>query len=111
MAVLDVKFERPITVFKPQDVLDIVDRYCGYDIADYLRDLFDRYESNDRELEAKTDSDFESYEAQVESNAAAFQDILAEVEGLNAELEQPRLNRDRLRNRLSTVSKILSNQI
>jgi predicted RNase H-like nuclease (RuvC/YqgF family) len=111
MAVLDVKFERPITVFKPHDTLDIVDRYCGYDIAQYLRDLFDKYADEDRKLAAKADSDLLSYEKQVESNATAFQDLLAEIGEFEKEIGQSRLNREKLRKRLDAIATIINNQI
>lgn len=110
-AVLDIKFERPVTVFSPYDVLDIVDRYCGWDMARYLRSLFDSYADADRECEARLNTDLDSYEASLESNTTAFQDILTEIEGLEKELGRTRLNRENLRKRLNVITTIISNQI
>ena len=109
--VLTAKVEGAVTVFKPQDVLDIIDRHCGWDIAKYMRDLFDEYEDADHEAELRMNSDLNSYEASLESNATAFQDILSEIEGLEQELDRARLNREKLHKRLAAVRKILNNQI
>lgn len=108
-AVLDIKFERPVTVFSPYDVLDIVDHYCGWDMARYLRSLFDCYAG--RQCEARLNINLADYKAALESNTGAFRDILMEIEELEKEIGRTRLSREKLRERLNFITAIINNQI
>lgn len=109
--VLDVKFGRPLVVFEPRDVLDVIDLYCGEDIARYLRDIFDNDTAEERAVELQVNTDLDSYEAQLESNSRAFCDIREEVEALKKEIEGTRINRVKVNDRLRIITILIDNQI
>ena len=80
---------KPETIFEPRDFEYLVDKELGYDAARYFRDLVERLEKAADENEAKTNTDLGSYEASLESNTTAFQDIsdicISMIDGFNLE--------------------------
>lgn len=107
---------KPETIFEPRDFEYLVDKELGYDAARYFRELVEGLEKAADENEAKTNTDLGSYEASLESNTTAFQDIEDVCRSMIAEfnLEEGRNKLAALRpwrNKIEQIIKIINNQI
>lgn len=104
------------TVFEPKDFKYLVEKHMGYDAETYFENLISKMEEAVDEAQDKEQSDLGSYEASLESNTAAFQDILEVCRTMIAEFDQEE-GRNRLaalrpwRNNVQEVIKIINNQI
>lgn len=85
---------KPETIFKARDFEYLVEKYMGYEAA-----------------KAGENTDLASYEADLESNHRAFQDIQTEAAVITGVLQEKRINREKIAHAIREIGKILSNQI
>lgn len=97
-------------VFGPDEFKWLISKYMG-DEAEY----FDGFvESTYKAISAakdKTNSDLFYYESSLESNSAAFFDILDVLKNISDILSSKRINRNKIADYVGEISKIISNQI
>lgn len=91
-----------LMVLTPADVLDTVEQLCGEDLALYLRETFSKCEDKEQEQRMRLASDIRSYEMELESNSAAFQDILDVLDSVKPRQRQKALD---------SIREIINNQI
>ena len=108
---LNVKGEsQKIMVCEPADTLDVIERLCGEDIAQYIREAFNQRTLEEFRIKEELNSDLSSYEASLESDNSAFTDALDGLDKLDAELNKPRLNRDNLRAGARAIRQIIEDR-
>jgi hypothetical protein len=91
---------KPETIFKARDFEYLVEKYMGYEAAKYFREYAEKADEEVRSAKAGENTDLASYEADLESNHRAFQDI-----------QEKRINREKIAHAIREIGKILSNQI
>ena len=100
---------KPETVFNACDFEYLVEKHMGFEAAKYFREYAERA---DKELQtAKTETDLGSYEASLESNTRAKQDIQDSVQAITELLNAPRTNRVKIAKHIQEIGKTISNQI
>lgn len=104
------------TIFEARDFEYLLDKHLGYDASKYFRELVEELKEAADETEAKVNTDLGSYEASLESNTRAFQDIEDVCRSMIAEfnLEEGRNKLAALRpwrNKVQEILKIINNQI
>jgi len=109
--VLQLKGGKVHTVFNSKDFKWLVEQYMGYDASKYFENLIDSLEQAVEDAQDKTKSDLGSYEASLESNTRAFQDILEEVNQIETIIQAKRLQKDKLSKSVKEVKKIINNKI
>ena len=87
------------TLFKFRDFLELVDQKMGMDAAKWLETHVAQLEEAADYTQAKVETDLSSYEASLESNTRAFQDLA------------PRVNKHAVEQSLINGSTIIKNQI
>lgn len=85
---------KPETIFKARDFEYLIEKHMGYEAA-----------------KAGENTDLASYEADLESNHRAFQDIQTEAAVIMGVLQEKRINREKIAHAVREIGKILSNQI
>lgn len=98
---------KPETIFKARDFEYLVEKHMGYEAAKYFREYAEKADEEVRSAKAGENTDLASYEADLESNHRAFQDIQT-VTGV---LQEKRINREKIAHAIREIGKILSNQI
>ena len=98
-------------VFNPQDFKCLIRKYMGNEAAVYFGEIVDYANKAIRDAKDKRDNDFLSYEASLESNATAFNDIQEELANISEVLDSKRMNRDKIAHSVREIEKIISNQI
>ena len=86
---------KPETIFTARDFEYLVEKHMGYEAAKYFREY----------------ADLASYEADLESNHRAFQDIQTEAAVIMGVLQEKRINREKITHAVREIGKIISNQI
>jgi len=104
------------TIFEPKDFKYLVEKFMGYDAETYFENLISKMEEAVDEAQDKEQSDLGSYEASLESNTVAFNDIQDVCRSMIAEfnLEEGRNKLATLRpwrNKVEQIIKIINNQI
>ena len=110
MKVIYIK-NKPELIDNMSDMYDLVSNYMGDDAREYLEEYTTELEyTADHAMEiAKADCpDADSYEADLESNARAFQDIQDELNSLK---DCERFSRKKIETFIRNVQSILNNQI
>jgi hypothetical protein len=103
--------DKPETLFSARDFEYLVEKYMGYEAAKYFREYAEQADEEVRSARAGENTDLHSYEASLESNTRAFQDIQDEIQSLENILNEPRLNRLKLKKAVQNIGTIISNQI
>ena len=93
---------KPETIFKARDFEYLVEKHMGYEAAKYFREYAEKAGEN---------TDLASYEADLESNHRAFQDIQTEAAVITGVLQEKRINREKIAHAVREIGKIISNQI
>lgn len=109
--VISLKDGKPVTLFKFEDFLELVDQHMGFDAARWLREYAEQLDSVANYTTAKIETDLTGYEADLESNRKAFQDIQAEAEAITKVLQGSRLDRRKITHAIRQIGTIISNQI
>lgn len=68
--------DKPETIFTARDFEYHIEQCMGYEAAAYFRELFEDAEAEVESAKRGENTDLASYEASLESNTRAFQDIL-----------------------------------
>lgn len=98
-------------VFGPDEFKWLIDKYMGNEAAEYFESWVDSANEAISAAKDKTNSDLLSYEASLESNSAAFFDILDVLKNISDILGSKRINRNKIADYVGEISKIISNQI
>jgi hypothetical protein len=101
----------PVTLLDRRDILEYIRLFMGYDAERFVRQIIDDLENDERETETRMNSDLDSYEASLESNARAFGEIKSHVEHLQVELEKSRINKTKANALLTQIVTEISNQL
>lgn len=99
------------TLFEFRHFLELVEDCMGYDAAKWLRTHVEQAEKAADYTERKMNSDLVAYEADLDSNRTAFQDIQDAVDSIDDLLCESRINRDKIAFHIGEIRKIISNQI
>lgn len=83
----------------------------GYEAAKYFREYAEKADEEVRSVKAGENTDLASYEADLESNRRAFQDIQDELICISNILRWKRMNRELLSDHVKRIKTIISNQI
>ena len=102
---------KPETIFKARDFEYLVEKYMGYEAAQYFREYAEKADEEVRSAKAGENTDLASYEADLESNRRAFQDIQDELICISNILRWKRMNRELLSDHVKRIKTIISNQI
>lgn len=102
---------KPETIFKARDFEYLVEKYMGYEAAKYFREYAEKADEEVRSAKAGENTDLASYEADLESNQRAFQDIQDELICISNILRWKRMNRELLSDHVKRIKTIISNQI
>ena len=102
---------KPETIFKARDFEYLVEKYMGYEAAKYFREYAEKADEEVRSAKAGENTDLASYEADLESNRRAFQDIQDELICISNILRWKRMNRELLSDHVKRIKTIISNQI
>jgi hypothetical protein len=114
--VMQLKDGKVQTVFDSKDFKWLVEQYMGFDASRYFENLIDEFEQAVHKAQDKEQSDLGSYEASLESNTRAFQDIEEICRNMIADFNKEE-GRNRLaalrpwRNQVQEIIKIINNQI
>ena len=102
---------KPETIFNARDFEYLVEKYMGYEAAKYFREYAEEADEEVRSAKAGENTDLASYEADLESNRRAFQDIQDELICISNILRWKRMNRELLSDHVKRIKTIISNQI
>lgn len=102
---------KPETIFKARDFEYLAEKYMGYEAAKYFREYAEKADEEVRSAKAGENTDLASYEADLESNRRAFQDIQDELICISNILRWKRMNRELLSDHVKRIKTIISNQI
>ena len=102
---------KPETIFKARDFESLVEKHMGYEAAKYFREYAEKADEEVRSAKAGENTDLASYEADLESNRRAFQDIQDELICISNILRWKRMNRELLSDHVKRIKTIISNQI
>ena len=102
---------KPETIFKARDFEYLVEKYMGYEAAKYFREYAEKADEEVRSAKAGENTDLASYEADLESNRRAFQDLQDELICISNILRWKRMNRELLSDHVKRIKTIISNQI
>lgn len=102
---------KPETIFEARDFEYLVEKYMGYEAAKYFREYAEKADEEVRSAKAGENTDLASYEADLESNRRAFQDIQDELICISNILRWKRMNRELLSDHVKRIKTIISNQI
>lgn len=102
---------KPETIFKARDFEYLVEKHMGYEEAKYFREYAEKADEEVRSAKAGENTDLASYEADLESNRRAFQDIQDELICISNILRWKRMNRELLSDHVKRIKTIISNQI
>ena len=102
---------KPETIFKARDFEYLVEKHMGYETAKYFWEYAEKADEEVRSAKAGENTDLASYEADLESNRRAFQDIQDELICISNILRWKRMNRELLSDHVKRIKTIISNQI
>lgn len=102
---------KPETIFKARDFEYLVEKYMGYEAAKYFWEYAEKADEEVRSAKAGENTNLASYEADLESNRRAFQDIQDELICISNILRWKRMNRELLSDHVKRIKTIISNQI
>lgn len=82
-----------VTILKPQDILEFVNRYMGPDTEQYISDIITEYcDERGEEIDA-------------------LEDVLEQTERIGEELAKQRINKKKIKNGLDNIREIIDQHI
>lgn len=96
---------KPETIFKARDFEYLVEKHMGYEAAKYFREYAEKADEEVRSAKAGENTDLASYEADLESNHRAFQDIQTEAAVITGVLQEKRINREKIAHAVREIGK------
>ena len=113
--VITLKDGKNSTMFRGEDFIELVDQYMGFEAARWLRERLEQLEEAAdytlQKAEAEAGTDLTNYEASLESNTRAFQEINEQAEAIMNVLQAPRMNRQAISHAVREIGRIINNQI
>lgn len=103
--------DKPETIFTARDFEYHIERCMGYEAVAYFRELFEDAEAEVESAKRGENTDLASYEASLESNTRAFQDILETLTSMEEMLYKQRVNKPKIAELISVIRKTINNQI
>ena len=103
--------EGKITLFRDDDFISAVREYMGDDAANWLYRRLKQLEEAADYTTQKVDTDITSYEASLESNSRAFQEIEEKAAEIMGVLQAPRINRQIISHAVREIGRIINTQI
>lgn len=110
-ATLYLKDGSTSTIFTFKQFLDMVQDYMGDDVAKWLEGHCSALEKAADRTATGINTDLANYEASLESNARAFQDIQDEAAAIMNVLQGKRINRAAITYSIRLIGQIISDQI
>lgn len=98
-------------ILEPKDFQYLVEKHMGWDAEKYFENLISKLQKQADYNTAKVGTDLGSYEASLESNTAAFQDILEELKAMTDLLNKHRVDKLKLFKVIEQIEKQINNQI
>ena len=98
-------------ILSADDFKKMIELYMGDEAAAYFGEIVASANKAVRDAKDKRDNDLLSYEASLESNAAAFADIQEELANISEVIDSKRMSRDKIAHSVSEINKIINNQI
>ena len=102
---------KPETIFKARDFEYLVKNTWDMKRPSISGNTLKRLMKKSDRPKAGENTDLASYEADLESNHRAFQDIQTEAAVIMGVLQVKRINREKIAHAIREIGKILSNQI
>ena len=94
------------------DIADLIQPILGYDVSDFIRAESRQFDKEKYLTDLKFNSDFNAYEASLDSHNTAFIDISDVVEDLmKYVLNAKRLDRNKMFKELKSIKTIINNEI
>ena len=109
--VVSLKDSSNHTLFQFRDFLELVDQAMGMDAAKWLETHMNRLEEAADYTTQSIESDLSSYEASLDSNRTAFQDIQDETAAIMEVLQGKRVDREKITHSVREIGRIIQNQI
>lgn len=103
--------DKPETIFTARDFEYHIEQCMGYEAAAYFMELFEDAEAEVESAKRGENTDLASYEASLESNTRAFQDILETLTSMEEMLYKQRVNKPKIAELISVIRKTINNQI
>lgn len=103
--------DKPETIFDARDFEYHIEKCMGYEASSYFRKLFEEAEAEFESAKRGENTDLASYEASLESNTRAFQDILEILTSIEDVLYKQRVNKAKIAEQISAIRKTINNQI
>lgn len=103
--------DKPETIFDAKDFEYHIEQCMGYEAAAYFRELFEDAEAEVESAKRGENTDLASYEASLESNTRAFQDILETLTSIEEVLYKQRVSKTKIAEMISVIRKTINNQI
>ena len=102
--------DKPETIFDAKDFEYHIEQCMGYEAAAYFRELFEDAEAEVESAKRGENTDLASYEASLESNTRAFQDILENLTSIDL-LYKQKVSKTKIAEQISVIRKTINNQI
>lgn len=103
--------DKPETIFDAKDFEYHIEQCMGYEAAAYFRELFEDAEAEVESAKRGENTDLASYEASLESNTRAFQDILENLTSIEDLLYKQKVSKTKIAEQISVIRKTINNQI
>lgn len=113
-AVITLKDGKNVIMFKGEDFMELVDQYMGNEACKWLWDHLQALEEEADYTKQRIATDLQSYESDLDSDAAAFEDIKDQAEIIMEEIQKfRRLDRIDIQivvDAVREIEKIVENQ-
>ena len=95
-----------------RDVSEVVEQYCGYELASFVLDKLESVDADKAYAEARAKTDASAYERSLESAQSTFNNILDIVEEVQEHIvDAKRINKDIIYQELKKIIKLINLEI
>lgn len=109
--ILKLKDGKLITPFGLRDVLEIVEDYAGEEVRQYLEENLSDTEALEKEIDTLYKEHEEELERLGDHQRAVLGDIKDEAEALSELLEEPRLDRKKIKNAADHIWRMCNREL
>lgn len=99
------------TLFKFRDFLELVDEKMGMEARRWLEERVGGLEEAADYTAQSVESDLTNYEASLDSNRDAFEEIQTQAAAIMEVLQGTRINRQKIAHAVREIGKIIDNQL
>lgn len=99
------------TLFKFRDFLELVDEKMGVEARRWLEERVGGLEEAADYTAQSVGTDLTNYEASLDSNRSAFEDIQTQAAAIMEVLQGPRMDRKKITRAVKEIGKIIGNQL